>query len=108
MTQALASSTQIVVGNARSEFRCDVAVATFGDSVGIIVGESLLLLARIEAEHVSGVALCCLLSERHRLVVRSSRELRLAHLHDRASAVPAIGRSELFPERIGDGKRDAM
>lgn len=104
--QQYTSGAELIIGNAFSEFRCDVAVLAFGDSVGIIVGEGLLLLARIEAEHVSGVALCCLLSERHRLVVRCGRELRLAHLNDRAPAVPAIGRSELFPERIGDGKRD--
>lgn len=104
----MTSGAELIIGNAFSEFRCDVAVAAFGDSVGIIVGESLLLLARIEAEHVSGVALRGLLSERHSLVVRSSRELRLAHLHDRAPVVPAVGRSELLPERVIDGKRDAM
>ena len=41
----------------------DVAVAAFGYSVWVVVGESLLLLAGIEAEHIAGVALCRLFTE---------------------------------------------
>ena len=42
---------------------CNVAVAAALNGVGVIVGEGLALLARVEAEDAAGVFGCCLLSE---------------------------------------------
>ena len=63
--QKFACSTHFVVRN-KSELHlslCYVAVAAALNGVGVIVGEGLSLLARVEAEDASCVFGCGLLSE---------------------------------------------
>ena len=70
----------------------DVAVPASLDGVGVVVGNGLALLARIEAEDAACVTLQCLLASGISLGRIGCRVLGLADLCDCAAAVPSIGR----------------
>ena len=85
----------------------DVAVAAASDSVGIVIGESLLLLSGIEAEEALFVGLQRLLAAVHGLVVWSFGVFGLAYLYGCAAAVPSVRRIVGGPEGVGGRQSDA-
>lgn len=63
------------------------ARAALADGVGVVVGDGLLLLARVEVEHALGVLTGGELAEAHGFVAGRDGVLGLAHLHHGAAAV---------------------
>ena len=85
----------------------DVAVAAASDGVGIVRGESLLLLSGIEAEDALFVGLQCLLAAGHGLVMGRFGVFGLAYLDGGAAAVPSVRRIVGGPEGVGGRECDA-
>ena len=68
LTHQLARFAEVALRDEGSEIGfavafCYVAVAAALNGVGVIVGEGLSLLARVQSEDAAGVFGCCLLSE---------------------------------------------
>lgn len=96
-----ARSAQLVLGNELCQIQLslgDVAVPASPYGVRIVVGHSLVLLARVEMEDALSVTLQSLLAKCHRIIVRCLGIFRLAHLYHGTAAV--VGDANRYDIRL--------